>query len=94
MPLLNTNMPANAHYFLNKYLDIVRWYDSDFVKNLADDFNLKKYDLQLGSFHELLKSCGYEHLFMHNMLLVFTAIVLIGIVWIGLAIKDKVGKYT
>lgn len=94
LPLLNSNMPANAHYFLNKYLDIVRWYDSDFIKSLEDDFNLKKYDTEVGVFHELLKACGYEHLFMHNMLLVFAAITLIVMVWVGLAVKDLIGHYT
>ena len=30
MILLKTIMPANAHYFLKKWNDMVRWYDSDF----------------------------------------------------------------
>lgn len=87
-------MPANAHYFLNKYLDIVRWYDSDFVESLEDDFNLKTYDVDEGVFHEFLRACGYEHLFMHNMLLVFVALTLIVIVWVGLAVKDLIGRYS
>jgi len=31
LPLLNSIMPGNAHYFLNEYLDLVRWYDKDFI---------------------------------------------------------------
>jgi len=34
LPLLNSNMPANAHYFLRKYLDIVRWYNSDVMEKI------------------------------------------------------------
>ena len=87
LPLLNSNMPANAHYFLSKYLDRVRWYDKDFVEG----FGMKEYDIDTGNFHHLLKACGYEHIFVHNMLLVFAAFCLIIIIWIGLAIKDLIG---
>ena len=86
-------MPANAHYFLNKYLEKVRWYDEDFIKQIEESFSMKKYDVDIGAFHHLLKSCGYEHIILHNMLLVFAGVCLIGLVWIGLAIKDVIGKY-
>ena len=92
LPLLNSIMPANAHYFLNKYLEKVRWYDEDFVKWVDDNHSMKKYDLDTGIFHNLLKACGYEHIFIYNMLLVFAAICLILFVWAGLAIKDLIGQ--
>lgn len=84
-------MPANAHYFLNKYLEKVRWYDEDFIKQVEESFSMKKYDIGTGSFHQLLKACGYEHIFVHNMLLVFAAVCLILFVWICLALKDLIG---
>lgn len=31
MPLLKTMMPGNAHYFLNKFLEWMRWQDSEFM---------------------------------------------------------------
>jgi len=34
LPLLNSEMPGNAHYFLSKYLDYVRWYDKDFIEKV------------------------------------------------------------
>ena len=92
LPLLNSNMPANAHYFLNKYLEKVRWYDEDFVKWVDDNHSMKKYDIDTGIFHHLLKACGYEHIFIYNMLLVFAAVCLILVVWMGLAIKDLIGS--
>ena len=55
---------------------------------------LKKYDVSIGAFHELLKACGYEHLFAHNMVIVLAVIVLIIIMWICLAIKDLLGHLT
>lgn len=87
-------MPGNAHYFLNKYLDIVRWYDEDFIDDMEKKLSLKTYDTDVGIFHELLKACGYEHLFAHNMLLVLLAICIICGVWVALAIKDLIGKLT
>ena len=92
LPLLNSEMPGNAHYFLNKYLDYVRWYDKDFIEKVEKKLiSLKKYDVDVGSFSELLKSCGYEHLFAHNMMLIFIGIALIVFVWICFAIKDWIG---
>ena len=92
LPLLNSGMPANAHYFLTKYLDLVRWYDEDFIKNMGDSLGIKKYDVEYGSFHELLKACGYEHLISYNMLLVFTGLFLISLVWIIMAAKDSLAN--
>ena len=34
LPLLNSIMPANAHFFMSKYLNLVRWYDSDVVDSV------------------------------------------------------------
>jgi len=65
MALLKTLMPGNAHYFLNKYLDWLRWRDADFIEwlQVSYDFNFKSYSLEKGSYHALLNACGYEHLF-------------------------------
>ena len=91
LPLLNSNMPANAHYFLRKYLDILRWYHEDTVEQVEDYFEIKKYDDEVGHFHLLLKACGYEHLLAHNLLLVFLACLLILFVWMCLGVKDLIG---
>ena len=87
-------MPGNAHQFLNDYLDIVRWYDADFIKSIQKDWGLKTYDIDVGAMHQLLKSCGYEHLFVQNMLLIVLAMVILGAIWLGLAIKDYIGSNT
>ena len=52
---------------------------------------MKKYDVDYGNFHHLLKACGYEHLVAHNLMLVFAAVALIAITWILLAFKDLIG---
>ena len=65
MVLLKTLMPGPAHYFLTKYLNWLRWYDEDLMEWLEDEstFDLKKYDLDFGAYHALLKLANYEHLF-------------------------------
>lgn len=88
LPLLNTDMPGNVHFFLNDYLDKVRWYDSEFVESVEAKYSLKKYDVDMGSFHHFLKSCGYEHLVAHNLIIVFAALTLICFVWAVVALKD------
>ena len=70
----------------------MRWYDADFIESVEKSLTLKKYDTTVGVFNELLKSCGYEHLFAHNMMLVFTGIALIVLIWVCLAIKDLIGR--
>ena len=94
LPLLNTAMPSNAHWFLNEYLNMVRWYDEDFIKNADEKYEFNKYDISEGHNHELLRACNYEHLFIHNMYIVFIGISIICVMWGILAIKDLVGKYT
>ena len=65
MVLLKTLMPGNVHYFLTKYLNWLRWYDEDFMEWIDEGsaFDLKKYDMDFGAYHALLKSANYEHLF-------------------------------
>ena len=92
LPLLNTNMPGNVHIFLTDYLDKVRWYDEDFIESIEESYEFKKYDIDVGSFHKLLKVCGYEHLVTRNLLIVFAAMVLILFLWIVMAIKDLIVK--
>ena len=92
LPLLNTNMPGNVHIFLTDYLDKVRWYDEDFIETIEESYEFKKYDIDVGSFHKLLKVCGYEHLVTRNLLIVFAAMVLILFIWILMAIKDVIVK--
>lgn len=94
LPLLNSNMPANAHYFLNKYLEKVRWYDKDFIKQIDESWNLKKYDVDVGAFHHLLKACGYEHIFLHNMFLIFAGMLLIAVFWLAFLVKDLIAKWS
>lgn len=92
LPLLNSSMPANAHHFLKGYLDMVRWYDKDFIDDVENSLDSKKYDVEFGSFHELLKACDYEHLISHNMFLIFAGLALICAVWLILAVKDLLGR--
>ena len=94
LPLINSIMPGNAHYFLSKYLDIVRWHDQDFVESLDEKFNFKEYDVDVGAFHHLLQSCGYEHLTAQNMILIFAGVSLILLIWLIIGLKDLYGYLT
>ena len=88
LPLLNSSMPANSQVFLNKYLNWVRWYDEDFIKDAESKLGSKQYDVDVGDYHELLRAYGYEHLIAHNMMIVLIAIGIILFVWVILAVKD------
>ena len=96
LPLLNTNMPANVHYLLNKYLNLVRWYDKNFV-NLIESvlpwtfLPLSQYDIEADALHPLLDACGYKHPFINSMLLIMAAIGLIAVFWLLSAFKDILG---
>lgn len=93
MPLMNSLMPGNAHYFLTKYLDMVRWRNKDFNKWLDGYVNWKDYDVDVGFFHLLLKEGGYEHLYAENLVLILAGVVLICLIWVGLAAKDYIGRW-
>ena len=50
MLLLKTLMPANAHYFLRKWNNWMRWYDVDFQEHLQENYNFKTYDEDTGAY--------------------------------------------
>lgn len=85
-------MPGNAHYFLNKYLDLVRWHNSDLQLWFDSNFNFKKYALDEGLYHKFLQACGYEHLYAQNLILVIAAVLLITLVWIIIQVKDFIAS--
>lgn len=35
LPLLNMSLPANAHIFMIKFLDLVRWYDKELIESIG-----------------------------------------------------------
>lgn len=90
MVLLKTVMPGTVHYFLNKYLDWLRWYESDFVAWLRDAFEFKQYDVDFGAYHALLQACSYEHLLGQNLILIFAFLLLCFAISAVLLIKDLV----
>lgn len=92
--LLNTLMPANAHYFLKKYMDWLRWYDQDFMKWLNETVELKRYRMTDGAYHALLNACDYDHLLAKNMVLIFCVFSIILLVWLICTIKDKFTSQT
>ena len=50
MLLLKTLMPANAHYFLRKWNNWMRWYDVDFQEHLQESYNFKTYSEDTGAY--------------------------------------------
>ena len=95
MALLKTLMPANAHYFLSKYLDWLRWYDSGFIDHLDAKYHFKTYTLNTGAYNTLLEACDYNPLFAQNMVLILIVLGIIVMILVVAAIKDllcKLGK--
>ena len=70
LALVKTMIPANAHYFLKQYLDWLRWYDSDFWTHMQERYDFKRYQMDFGAYHYMLKACDYDHLFAQNMVIV------------------------
>lgn len=54
MVLLKTMMPGTADYFLQKYLNWLRWYDKDLIEWLNGLSEFKKYPIDTGAYHALL----------------------------------------
>ena len=90
MVLLKTIMPGTVHYFLDKYLQWLRWYDSDFIQWLEESYEFKKYDLDFGSYHVLLQACNYEHLFAQNMVIIIAVLLLLLTIWLIIVVKDLI----
>ena len=85
-------MPGNVHFFLTKYLNLLRWYDEDFMEWIDEGsaFELKKYDMDFGAYHELLKNANYEHLFAQNMAIVIAVLLLIIFIWLIILTKHLI----
>ena len=85
-------MPGNVHYFLIKYLNWLRWYDEDLMEWIDEGsaFDLKKYDMDFGAYHRLLKNANYEHLFAQNMAIVIAVLLLIIFIWLLILAKDLI----
>ena len=94
MVLLKTLMPGTAHYFLNKYLNWLRWYDSDIIEWLASQsiIEFKKYDLDFGAYHTLLEASDYEHLFVQNMVIIIAVLLIILLLWLIIASIELISR--
>jgi len=89
--LLPTHMPVNAHYFLSSWNDWMRWYDSDFWQFFVNDVHaFKEYDIDTGDYHPMLLMSNYKHLFGHNLIIVTAVMALMGVILLGLAIRDLI----
>ena len=92
MVLLKSLMPANAHFFLEHYLNWLRWYDKDFEGYLQETFDYKSYRLDFGAYHVLLQACGYDHLFASNMVIIIIILLALLIIWGSIATVELIMK--
>ena len=88
MALLQTLMPGNAHYFLARYLDWLRWYDQDLASSF-DTFE-STHPEQGGAHNVIFKACNYAPLFANNLAIVLGVLLLILLGWLGLGIRDLI----
>lgn len=93
-PLLQTNMPANLHMFLQRYLDLLRLNVESFSQ-LLDVIETEKgilnYEVSMDEnsfFSTILNDCGYKLVFTKNLpIILFFALVLL-ICIVGFTIFD------
>lgn len=90
MILLKTIMPANAHYFLKKWNDMIRWYDSSFMQSLRESYDFNSYSEETGSYSKQLMLGDYTHLFAQNMVIVIIVLLILLILWAFIAVKDRI----
>ena len=84
-PLLNTYMPSNLHYFLIKFLNLVRIFSKAIDETLEgwQHDGLQSYEMTQNSdslFSSLLKDCGYKYAFSSNLILIIGLAIIILIV--------------
>ena len=83
-------MPANAHYFLKKWNDWIRWYDSSFWESMQESYEFRTYSEETGSYSTLLQLADYNHLFAQNMIIVIMVLLILLVIWAVIAVKDKI----
>ena len=88
MILLKTIMPANAHFFLKRYNDLIRWYDPSFWEYLRQTHEFKEYEIENGPYSPPLKLGDYNHSFAQNMIIVIMVLLILLVLWVSIAIKD------
>ena len=91
-PLINTAMPSNAHYFLMKYLNIVRLNISSVDQRVESSFGLGKVGTQSIFLNQLMQVCGYHHSFVQNLnVMILLGLVLIA-TWVLCVLKDYISR--
>ena len=90
MPLLKTMMPGNVNYFLNKFLDWLRWHDKQFIEWLKTQHYFKNYGQNSAAYHTLLRACDYNPLFAQNMVIVIAVFLVILVVLAVVTIIDLI----
>ena len=91
-PLVNTLMPSNAHYFLTKYLDILRLNIGSVNQKMESKFNLERFDSEDDFYNKILFDCGYSHLYVHNLAIVIILGLVLAAIWCLCALKDYIIK--
>ena len=86
--LLNTLMPGNVHYIFNRYLNLVRLNWPYFNQLLRDSYKFKEYGIEDGLYNVFLKQSDYNHLFGQNLVIIICTGIMIGLIWLGVGIKD------
>ena len=88
MALIKTIMPPHVHYFLRKYLDVMRWYDHDFIEHLDDTYDFKTYVVGTGAYDTLLEACDYNALFAQNLVIILIVLGILLVFLVAFVIKD------
>ena len=85
-------MPANAHAFLRKVNDLIRWHHDDVQKWVEQEWSLPRYELDEGSYGPVMQMAGYKHMFVQNLSLVIAVFVGLVILLALVIVKDVISR--
>jgi len=94
LPLISSKLPANAHYFLLNFMNMVRL-NFDSLNSSIDEVSSKLEEYELAAdedsyFSFQLHYCGYNFSFLRNLLFTICLAILIALVWLFIAILDHI----
>ena len=91
-PLVNTQMPANAHYFIVKYLNIVRLDFDSVNESIESGYEMHRFESGEHFFNRLLFMCGYKPLYAQNLIIVVGTVLVLAVIWNVIALKDYLSR--
>lgn len=92
-PLIDSSMPANAHYFFKDYLSLIRLSFGPINKYLEiwqEEIGISNFQLLQEDhpyYSVLFNSCGYKHNYIRNLFIFAVIFMILLAIWCGFCLK-------